>query len=88
MKIDIEQDNLGILCICAIRYCMGRQTYMPELVRGIVKPLLQKLSDSDISVMIDDSKSQWVFGDERIDKPGWMLWRGVLEREVKRRAED
>ena len=86
MKIDIDQDDFGTLCICAIRYCMGRQTYMPSRVRGIVRQHLAELSDKTVEVMLEDSKSQWCFGDERIDKPGWIEWRKLLEEEVSRRC--
>ena len=90
MKINISEDNLGILCICAIRYCHGRQTYMPDLVRSIVKPFLPKLDDRDIGVMLADCEFQEtinLYGDERIDKPGWLEWRKVIEEEAARRRE-
>lgn len=90
MKIDIDQERLGTLCICAIRYCQGRQTYMPSLVQSIVKPLLQKLSDKDIGVMLEDCDFQdrmHLYGDETIDKPGWLAWRELLEREAERRRK-
>ena len=53
-KINISQEDFGTLCICAIRYCQGRQTYMPSLVQGIVREHLSELSDRDIQVMLDD----------------------------------
>ena len=88
MKIEISQDNLGTLCICAIRYCMGRMSYMPSLVQGIVSGLLPHLSDQTIGVMRDDCDFQRrtkQYGDERIDKPGWIRWRDLLEEEKARR---
>ena len=90
-KISFEQDALGTLCICAIRYCMGRETYMPDLVREIVRPLLPSLSDKDISVMLDDCDFQArcdMYGDEQIDKPGWIKWRVELVDEINNRRED
>ena len=30
MIVDIEQEDFGMLCACAIRYCQGRETYMPD----------------------------------------------------------
>ena len=75
VSVDFAPQDLGTLCICAIRYCMGRQTYMPDLVRGIVRPLLPKLSDKDIGVLHDDCLFQermLLWGDEQIDKPGWI----------------
>lgn len=90
-KVEFTGRNLGTLCICALRYCQGRQTYMPDLVREIVRPLLPKLEDTDIGVMLDDCRFQEqmkLWGDERIDKPGWVKWREELEAEKARRVKD
>lgn len=93
MKADIKlnPDDFGTLCICAIRYCQGRETYMPDMVRGIVRPLLGKLRDRDLRIMLEDCDFQErmkMFGNERIDKPGWIRWREELEQEMGRRAND
>lgn len=88
MKIDISQDNFGALCICATRYCRGRQTYMPSLVQGIVREHLSELSNRDIRVMLGDCKLQDdmnLYGDPNIDKPNWLRWREDLEKEYARR---
>ena len=85
---DIEADNFGLLCICAIRYCQGRETYMPDMVRKRVRPYLPKLSDRDIGVMLADCEFQEdmnLYGDERIDKPGWLEWRDAIKAEADRR---
>lgn len=87
----LEIDHFGTLAICAIRYCHGRQTYMPDLVRGIVRPHLKELSDKDLNVMIDDCGFQermHLYGDERIDKPGWLKWKAELIAERKRRTDE
>lgn len=87
-KINISQDDFGTLCICAIRYCQGRQTYMPLLVQGIVREHFSELSDRDINVMLDDCKFQEqmnLYGDPNIDKPDWIRWRKDLEKEQERR---
>lgn len=88
MNISISQDDFGTLCICAIRYCQGRQTYMPSLVQGIVREHFSELSDRDINVMLDDCKFQEqmnLFGDPNVDKPDWIRWRKDLEKEQERR---
>lgn len=88
---NITQKDFGTLAICAIRYCQGRQTYMPDLVRDIVRPHLSELTDEDLTVMIDDCDFQermHLYGDDRIDKPGWIRWRELLVAERKRRASD
>ena len=86
--IRISEDKFGILAICAIRYCHGRQTYMPDLVRSVVKNHLDEVDDNDLAVMIADCEFQeWanLYGDEKIDKPGWLKWRETLLAEKVRR---
>ena len=90
MVRNISQEDFGTLAICAIRYCQGRQTYMPDLVREIVVPHLPELSDKDLGVLIEDCAYQErmnMYGDKRIDKPGWIRWKEILLAEEKRRAE-
>ena len=85
---NITPTDLGTLAICAIRYCQGRQTYMPDLVRRIVTPHLGELTDKDLQVMINDCDFQErckLYGDERIDKPGWLQWKELLLAEKQRR---
>lgn len=89
--ISVNEHDFGILAICAIRYCQDRQTYMPDLVRGIVKPILPKLEDNDIDVLLRDCEYQEqmrLYGDEQIDKPGWLKWEEVLKAEKNRRTSD
>lgn len=86
----ISEDNFGILAICAIRYCQGRETYMPDLMRSVVKNHLDEVEDNDLAVMIADCEFQeWanLYGDEKIDKPGWLKWRKTLLAEKVRREE-
>ncbi len=88
--IKINPTDFATLAICAIRYCQGRQTYMPDLVRSIVRPHLSEIADRDIKVMLDDCDYQETFklyGDERIDKPGWLKWRQELVAEKERREK-
>ena len=91
MKIkNLSQGDFGILAICALRYCQGRQTYMPDLVRRILIPHLPDIPDKDLRVMIEDCESQEKFnlyGDEKIDKPGWLWWKELLLVEKERRSK-
>lgn len=88
-SIKLDQENFGTLAICAIRYCQGRQTYMPSLVQGILKPHLKELSDKDLSVMLDDCEFQErmnLYGSDTIDKPDWLAWKEALLAEKESRA--
>lgn len=86
----MTSDNFGTLAICAIRYCQGRQSYMPSLVQGIVMAHLTELSDRDLHVMIEDCRMQEemnLYGSETIDKPGWIKFRQALIDEQERRGK-
>lgn len=89
--IKIDEYDFGTLAICAIRYCQGRQTYMPDKVRGIVRPHLQDISDKDLSVLLDDCGFQErmnLYGDEKIDKPDWLKWEKRILEEIERRKNE
>jgi len=88
--IELTPESFGALAICAIRYCHGRQTYMPSLVQAIVKGHLKELSDKSLTVMLNDCEDmrEYDYGDPRIDKPGWLEFRKDLENEQKRRSDD
>lgn len=87
---EISQQDFGTLCICAIRYCHGRKTYMPSLVQGIIRGCLKDLSDNDIKKLYDDCRYMNLsdYGDPAIDRPKWMKWESDLRKEIKRREKD
>ena len=88
-QVEIDKDNFGTMCICAIRYCHGRRTYMTRLVMDIVGQHLEELSDRDIKVMYDDCRFMNLsdYGDEVIDKPNWLSWEKRLKEELKKRED-
>ena len=91
MNIKLTAEDFATLAICAIRYCHGRQTYMPSLVQGIVRPHLMELEDRDLAVLLQDCDFQErynLYGDERIDKPGWLKWKADLIAERDRREHE
>ena len=89
--IKLNEEDFGTLAICAIRYCQGRQTYMPDLVRGIIRGYMAEVEDRDLDVMINDCEFQKrmnLYGDEKIDKLDWLKWREELLAERKRRNDE
>lgn len=88
-KITTNPTDFATLAICAIRYCHGRQTYMPSLVQGIVRPHLRELEDRDLSVLLQDCESMrdFDYGDPMIDRPNWERWHEDLKAEKERRDE-
>lgn len=84
----LNPTDFATLAICAIRYCHGRQTYMPGLVQDIIRPHLTELEDKDLSVLLQDCErmSDFDYGDPEIDKPRWLKWKEELIAEQERRA--
>lgn len=80
MTIDIKQEDLGTLCICALRYCHGRQTYMPSLVQNIVMAHFKDLSDRDLDIIAREEQFQSdmnLWGDT-CDKVDWKNFYQIL----------
>lgn len=81
--VKIDQD-LECVFISALRYCMGRRTYMPKLVMDVVTPLLPSLSDNFLNVVTEDLKSNIFWGDE-CDKKDWDKFGCSIAMEQERR---
>ena len=78
--------DFGTVCGCAVRYSLGRQTYMPLLVQQFVIRNLNLIDGYSLAVMVRDVKEAPSYGNETIDKPGWMNFLAVLEKELKDRG--
>lgn len=86
-KVPINKDFETIL-ICAVRYALGRQSYMPSLVIGYITPLLPQLSDWALAVMEDDlTDPVGGYGDPKIDEPGWIAFLIKIKNERKKRND-
>lgn len=83
-----SEHDFGTVLICAVRYCIGRQTYMPRLVIDYVTPLLPSLDGRTLKVMASDIKSAGNYGDEVIDKPYWIMFLRKIEHEMERRKNE
>ena len=86
----MTKDDKESIYICAVRYCMGRQTYMPSVVVGALKPELKDMSKNALAVMLKDCEEQEqrnLWGSEIIDKPLWLEWKKLLEEEMGRRKD-
>lgn len=87
-ELDISSEEFGSLVICAIRYCIGRRTYMPHVIIDFVSPLIGSLSSTalncinrDISQAINTNS----LGDEIIDTPAWKKFYDKINEELNER---
>ena len=86
--ISLKDDNFGCVLNCAVRYALGRKTYMPRSVIDFILPLLPYLNNRTIYVFDQDVTEQKYlggYGDKQIDEPYWMNFlQAVKKEELKR----
>lgn len=84
-------DDFESVLICALRYCLGRQTYMPSIVIAFVRPMLSALSVRALSVIVRDIENAKGgvpgLGDPNIDEPLWLNLLNVAKAELEGRKE-
>ena len=84
--IDPADEDFGAILICAVRYALGRHSYMPSLVQDFIRPLLPRLSRNTLFVMAQDIRGSSSYGDPYIDKPGWMRFLDEIQKERRERG--
>ena len=82
------RNDFETILICAERYACGRMTYMPDFVIRYIRPLLPKLSVKCLTVMRNDLEHPMCgYGDDSIDRPGWINLLTDIRHELARRAD-
>lgn len=88
-SVSINED-FGTILICAVRYSIGRQSYMPGLVQDYIRPLLPYLDKRTLFVMQRDIEEAahrpGGLGDARIDWPGWISFLEAVKEEQNGRV--
>lgn len=95
--------NFGIICLCAMRYALGRQTYMPGIVQDYIRAHIGEIGTGTVEIMIRDiDEADRItehrmpdghiltldgLGDTKIDRPGWERFRAFLKVKLKERKE-
>lgn len=69
MKPTQHDDNFYTILICAVRYSLGRRTYMPGLVTDYIMHAVRDLPKGTAEIMLRDIKEQRALG-ERIGTSG------------------
>ena len=90
-------DDLGLVLNCAVRYAIGRKTYVSGAVPDYIKPLLPVLSQRTLVVMERDIRERGEdpfytdmgepYGDPKIDEPSWLNLLEDIHVEINRRLE-
>ena len=59
MQITRDDDRGGAVLNCAVRYALGRSSYMPGLVMSVIRPMLKDCNAKTIAVFVQDV-SEWL----------------------------
>ena len=90
MTIEIDK-NFETILLCAVRYAIGRRTYIPSLVIDYITPLLPYLSEDVLKLIADEiiehDTYEGALGDEKIDKPSWLEFLRKIRLEMGGRNE-
>lgn len=90
MTIEIDKTFESIL-ICAVRYAIGRRTYIPSLVIDYMTPLLPYLSEDVLKLLANEITKyeayEGALGDEMIDRPYWEQFLRKIRLEIGGRHE-
>jgi len=84
-EIALDDDHFGCVLNCAVRYSLGRQTYMPSLVTDFIRPLLPHLSSKTLFVFKRDLEECNNYGSPTIDEPVWKRFLSDVTAEYKKR---
>lgn len=73
-------DNFGCVINSAVRYAIGRHTYMPGVVCGFVRKYLHILDKRTVDVMIEDIDNELMLGIVQEE-----LWVGLRDELIERK---
>ena len=83
----MNSSDLNTLCVCAFRYALGRNTYMPSLIVDILTKELPELESATKEIMAREIR--WAI--ER-NEAGWSCdvetWCGFLETLIRGYKDD
>lgn len=89
-QIDPNGDDFGAVLNCAVRYAIGRRTYMSSLVIDYITPLIPYLNNKTLWCFdqdIADAKYTKGYGDPAIDEPKWLRFHQAVREERIKRGE-
>ena len=77
MLAPISDSDFRLILLSAMRYAMGRKTYMPSVIADYIKRHLQLLDDKFLVLAADDIRQY--LEDYAEHEPSLNLWRDLLD---------
>jgi hypothetical protein len=88
--LKLESSEFGAVLICAVRYAMGRETYMPSLITEFIAPILPYINLNTLECINRDLSNPATyggFGHEKIDAPIWVRFHARVQNELNIRLD-
>lgn len=90
MKIDRSDDFGGAVLNCAVRYALGRMSYMPGLVMDEIRPMLKDCSNKTLWCFEKDI-SGWLeseYDKSMVYESKWRKFLTSVKAEIQSRKEE
>lgn len=79
--LDVKDDFFGAVLNCAVRYCLGRTSYMPGLVIDYITPMLPRLTKKTLWCFECDIEGCENYGMD-MDKEKWMEFLAKVKEAI------
>ena len=83
--IDLKDNDFGCILCAAVRYSLGRTTYMPGLVTDFIRPLLPYLNDNAVHNIRKEISETSDYGDD-CDARTWLNFLNDVKAEIEKRG--
>lgn len=77
--------NYSLVLSSAVRYALGRRTYITSVVSEYFIDNIDKVDTSTLLVTVRDIDNAPSLGDDNIDKPNWVKLREEIMKELTKR---
>ena len=82
ITINGEKEDLSAMLVCAVRYALGRRTYIVDWTCEFITNNIHLLTKKDIGVMIRDIEEQKSYGyGDKCDEEDWLALLDYLRKE-------
>lgn len=91
-KVNVD-DKFALILLCAVRYGLGRRTYITDAISSYIKPLIPMLDTKDlILIKADiDRQKESKFTDkplgDKCDEQAWLSLEKAVDEELSKREE-
>ena len=85
----MNENNIVVsreIMIAALRYSLGRETYMSVRVMEAIKNNIERLSTSDLKLYVEEIKMAHHYGDS-FDERAWTHFADYLNEQIGLREE-